>query len=146
MEKIDTSMNVETTIFKKYKQYMIDKSSFKPNVFNKAPQSLSKFPTIVFKESNNTEDINYTTLDRSESVNAITDVINIYTKDMTLNGKRYASKEIMNELKYLTFDFFNAWGFTRTQAKDADYLNYEVDRYVIIETASVNNWNKKINL
>lgn len=143
-DKINTSMNVETPIFKTYKQFLKDKSKFNPNVFNKTPKSLSVFPTIILKESNNVEDTNYTTLDKSEFVNSITETIEIYTKDMIVDGVTYPSKEIMNELKYLTFDFFHAWGFKRTQCTEADYLNYEVDRYIIIETGSLNNWNRKI--
>lgn len=143
-EKIDTSINVETPIFKKYKQFMKDKSQFSPQVFNKNPKSLSVFPTIVLKEINNTEDSNYTSLDRQEFVNAITDEINIYTKDMVIDEKKYSSKEIMNELKYLTFEFFRIWGFTRTQCSEADYVNLDVDRFIIVETCNLNNWNRKI--
>ena len=40
-------------------------------------------------------------------VNQITDTIEIYTKDMVINGVRYASKTVMSELKYLVFDFFS---------------------------------------
>ena len=140
----NTSMNIETTIFKKYKQYLKDNSKFAPNLFNKAPKNLSIFPTIVLKETNNIEDSNYTSLDRKEFVNEITSTIDIYTKDMIIDGVKYPSKEIMNELKYLTFDFFQAWGFTRTQCSEADYLNLEIDRLVIIETCKLNNWNRKI--
>ena len=140
----NTSMNIETTIFKKYKQYLKDNSKFAPNLFNKAPKNLSVFPTIVLKETNNIEDSNYTSLDRKEFVNEITSTIDIYTKDMIIDGIKYPSKEIMNELKYLTFDFFQAWGFTRTQCSEADYLNLEIDRLVIIETCKLNNWNRKI--
>ena len=140
----NTSMNIETTIFKKYKQYLKDNSKFAPNLFNKAPKNLSVFPTIVLKETNNIEDSNYTSLDRKEFVNEITSNIDIYTKDMIIDGVKYPSKEIMNELKYLTFDFFQAWGFTRTQCSEADYLNLEIDRLVIIETCKLNNWNRKI--
>ena len=140
----NTSMNIETTIFKKYKQYLKDNSKFAPNMFNKTPKNLSVFPTIVLKETNNIEDSNYTSLDRKEFVNEITSTIDIYTKDMIIDGVKYPSKEIMNELKYLTFDFFQAWGFTRTQCSEADYLNLEIDRLVIIETCKLNNWNRKI--
>lgn len=140
----NTSMNIETTIFKKYKQYLKDNSKFAPNVFNKAPKNLSVFPTIVLKETNNIEDSNYTSLDRKEFVNEITSTIDIYTKDLIIDGVKYPSKEIMNELKYLTFEFFQAWGFTRTQCSEADYLNLEVDRLVIIENCKLNNWNRKI--
>ncbi len=142
--EINASMNIESMVFKLYKQYLKDKSKFSPNVFNRTPKNLSVFPTIVLKESNNTEDSSYTTLNRKEFVNTITDVIEIYTKDLIIDGVKYPSKEVMNELKYLTFDFFQAWGFTRTQCSEADYLNLEVDRLVIIETCKLNNWNRKI--
>lgn len=142
--EIKLDMNVESMIFRFYKQYLKDKSKFSPNVFNRTPKNLSVFPTIVLKETNNAEDSNYTTLDRNEFVNEITSTIEIYTKDLVIDGVKYPSKEIMNELKYLTFDFFHAWGFTRTQSSEADYLNYEVDRLVIVETCKLNSWNKKI--
>lgn len=145
-EKINTSMDIESPIFLKLKKYLTDKSKYSPNVFSKTPQSLSKFPTIVVKETNNIEDSNYTTLDRNEFVNRITDTIDIYTKDMVVDGKKISSKIIMNELKYLIFAFYQAWGFTRTQATEADYLNYEIDRFIIIESCSLNSWNRKINL
>ena len=145
-EQVDTSMNIETPIFKKFKQYLIDNSKFSPNVFNSTPKNLAVFPTITFKESNNTQDLSATTLDRTETVNDIVDTIEIYTKDMVISGVTYTKKQVTNELKYLIFDFFQAWGFTRTQCTEADYLDYEVDRYIIIETCKLNNWNRKINL
>lgn len=146
MEEVNTSMNIETPIFKKLKKYLQDKSKFSPNIFNATPKNLAVFPTITFKETNNTQNIGATTLDRTETVNDITYTIEIYAKDDVFNGVQYTKKEIINELKYLIFDYFQALGFTRTQASDAEYLNYEIDRYVIIETCSLNNWNRKINL
>lgn len=143
---IDTSMNIETPIFKYFKKYMQDKSQFSPNVFNATPKNLAVFPTITFRETNNTNNLRGTTLDRTETVNNITDTIEIYTKDMVIDGVNYSKKEITNELKYLIFDFFQTWGFTRTQCTQADYLNLEVDRFVIVETCSLNSWNRKMNL
>lgn len=143
---IDTSMNIETPIFKYFKKYMQDKSQFSPNVFNATPKNLAVFPTITFRETNNTNNLRGTTLDRTETVNNITDTIEIYTKDMVIDGVNYSKKEITNELKYLIFDFFQAWGFTRTQCTQADYLNLEVDRFIIVETCSLNSWNRKMNL
>ena len=104
------------------------------------------FPTIVFQENNNTDNLEGTTLDRTETVQNISYTIELYTKDMVIDGVQYSKKEITNELKYLIFDFFQYWGFIRTQCTKAEYLNYEVDRHVIIETCSLNNWNRKINL
>jgi len=144
--KVNTSMNIETPIFKKFKEYLKDNSKFSPNVFNSTPKNLAVFPTITFKESNNADNTRGITLDRTETVYNITDTIEIYTKDMVINGVEYSKKEITNELKYLIFDFFQTWGFTRTQASQGEYLNYEVDRYIIIETCSLNSWNRKINL
>lgn len=145
-EQINTSMNIETTIFKKLKQFLIDKSNFSPNIFNSTPKNLAVFPTITVKETNNTQNVNATTLDRAETINELTYTIEIYTKDMVVDGTMYAKKEITNELKYLIIDFFNTYGFIRTQCTEAEYLNYEVDRFIIIETCSLNNWNRKINL
>lgn len=145
MNEINTSMNIETPIFKKFKQYMIDKSKFAPNVFNAVPKNLAVFPTITMIEKSNIQNIRATTLDRSQTAYDVTFTIEIYTKDMVFDGVKVPSKEIMNELKYLIFDFFEAWGFIRTQCSDADYLNYEVNRFVIVETGSVNNWNRKLS-
>ena len=131
-EQINTSMNIETPIFKKFKQYLTNKSQFSPKVFNDTPKSLTVFPTVTLKESANVQNLEATTLDRSETINDITDTIEIYAKDMVINGITYPKKDIINELKYLTFNFFDAYGFIRTQASYADYLNYEVNRYVII--------------
>lgn len=146
MEQVDTSMNIETPIFRYLKKYLQESSKFSPNIFNATPKNLAVFPTITFKESNNTQNTGATSLDRTETVNDIIDTIEIYAKDMVVDGVQYTKKQIINELKYLIFDFFQAWGFTRTQASDAEYLNYEVDRYIIVETCSLNSWNRKINL
>lgn len=143
-QEIDTSMNIETPIFKKFKQYLKDKSKFAPNVFNKTPQNLVVLPTVILKETNNIDDLRYKTLNREEVVYDITDTIEIYTQEMILDGIKYSSKEIMNELKYLVFNFFESYGFQRTQATPADYMNYNVDRFIIIETCSLTSWNRKI--
>ena len=145
-QEVNTSIYIEITIFKNFKTYLQSKSQFSPNVFNSTPKNLAVFPTITFKENNNTQNLNATTLNRVETVDNITYTIEIYTKDMVINGNTYSKKEITNELKYLIFDFFQYLGLIRTQCSEADYLNYEVDRYIIIETCKLNNWNRKINL
>lgn len=145
-ETINTSMDIESPIFTKFKQFILDKSKYSPNIFNKTPQSLSKFPTIIAKETDNVEASNYTSLGREEFANEITHTIEIYTKDMIIDGKKIPSKVIMSELKYLVFNFYQAWGFTREQATEADYINYEIDRFIIIESCTLNSWNRKINL
>jgi hypothetical protein len=141
---INTNYDIEQVLFNKFKDFMVKNSKFNPQVFPKAPKTLADFPTIVFKESSNIEDTRYKSLDRTQFVNQITDTIEIYTKDMVINGVRYASKTVMSELKYLVFDFFESIGATRVSCEPVEYSNYQVDRVVIIERYRQNNWNKMI--
>ena len=141
---INTDYDIEQVLYSKFKNYMLQNSKFNPHIFTKAPKTLADFPTIVFKESSNIEDIRYKTLDRTQFVNQITDTIEIYTKDMVIDGVRYASKTVMSELKYLVFDFFESIGATRLACEPVEYNDYQVDRVVIIERYRQNNWNKMI--
>lgn len=144
--EINTSMDIETSIFANFKSYIKAKSKYNPNVFNKTPQNLSVFPTVILRETNNRNNSNYTTLDRQETVEDITDTIEIYTQDMIIGGTKIPSKVIQTELKFLIFDFFQAYGFDRTQCTQADYMNFNVDRMIIIETCKLASWNRKINI
>ena len=141
-------VDIESYIFLKLRDYLANNSKFITNptkqVFTKAPKQLADFPTIVFKETNNIDDNRYKSLNRTELVNQITDTIEIYTKDIVLDGVRYASKTIMSELKYLIFDFFEYIGADRLDCTPAEYNDYQVDRLVIIERYYQNNWNEKI--
>lgn len=143
---INPNYDIEQVLFVKFKEYMAQNSKFitTDKIFSKAPKSLTDFPTIVFKESTNTDDTRYKTLDRTQFVNQITDTIEIYTKDMVIDGTRYASKTVMSELKYLVFDFFENIGATRITCEPAEYSDYQVDRLIIIERYRQNNWNKMI--
>lgn len=143
---IDVSMNIENTIFQDYKTYIIENSKFNPLVIPfKSNRTLTKFPTITFKEENNVNNKTHTTIDRSQRAYSITNVIEIYTKDLILDNVEYASKVVMDELKYLTFDFFEYYGCDRTDCTPTEYINKEVDRLVIIYKYNVNNWNRKIS-
>ena len=147
--KIDTKFDIESFVFLKLKKYLSEKSKFIVNadeqVFPKSPKQLAKFPCVVFKETGNVDKIQYRSLDRREQVNQITDTIEIYTQDMTIDGVRYASKYILSELKYLVFDFFEILGATRIDSTPAEYSERQVDRYVIVERYLQNNWNRKID-
>ena len=144
--EINSKFDIENVVFNMLKTYLTSNSKFSPHVFNKAPKQLTEnlFPTVVFKESSNTDIIGHRTLDRTQFANQITDTIEIYTKDMTVNGVLYASKVVMSELKYLVFDFFEQLGALRISCTPAEYNDYQVDRLVIIEQYAQNSWNKKI--
>lgn len=143
--EIDVSMNMEDTMYSLYKEYIEENSKFSPKVFNASPKKLPQLPTITIVEQNNIEDNQYRSLDKNQYVNKITTVIEIYTQDKVIENKKYASKEIMNELKYLTFDFFRKYGCERLSCESAEYYNKEIDRLVIMYRYNVNSWNKKIS-
>lgn len=146
---IDTKFDIENLIYRKLREYLTEKSRFITNptkqIFSKAPKQLADFPTIVFKETNNADEVRYRSLDRLQQVNQITDTIEIYTQDITIDGVRYASKTVMSELKYLVFDFFEMLGATRIDCSPAEYSDHQVDRLVIVERYLQNNWNRKID-
>lgn len=146
---IDVNFDIENFMYVKLREYLSKNSKFITNptkqIFSKAPRQLADFPTVVFKESNNADEVRYRSLDRSQQVNQITDTIEIYTQDITLDGTRYASKTVMSELKYLVFDFFEYYGATRLSCGSAEYSDHQVDRLVIVERYLQNNWNRKID-
>ena len=143
--EIDTNFDIENYLYLELKNYLATNSKFKPEVYSKSPKNLAKFPTVIFKETGNTDDIQYRSLNRREIVARITDTIEIYTKDMTIGGVRYASKTVLSELKYLIFDFFEMVGATRISADYAEYYDRQIDRYIIVERYLQNNWNKMID-
>jgi len=143
--EIDTEFDIENYMYANLRNYLIEHSKFSPNVYPKPPKQLVKFPTVLFRETDNNDDVRYRTLNRVQQAYQITNTIEIYTQDMTINGVRYASKTIMNELKYLVFDFFEYYGATRLSCTPAEYSDYQVDRLVIGERYIQNNWNRGID-
>ena len=146
-------MDIESEIVKEYKEYMINNSIFgtildeQKTILPDTPQSFSKFPTIVIKEVNNTNYVQGKTLDRTEYVDNLLYQVDIYTKDVKVKGdtiKQYAARTVINELKDETFRFFNQIGFNRVTATRGEYIDPNVNRYIIVFDAKLNNWNMKI--
>lgn len=136
--------DIEFMIYDKLKNYLDNNSRYSPKVFNKAPKQLVQFPTVVFKESSNSEDTRHKTLDYSQWVNQITFTIEVYTQDMVANNGKVASKIIMSELKYLLIDFFEKIGFTRVSCDYVDYYVNDIDRLVMVVRTSQASWSGKI--
>lgn len=139
-------MDIENKMLNLYYNYIKDKSRFRDLllIVPKTPQSFSQFPTIVFKEINNTDYFGGKSLNRQEFVNRLSYVVEIYSKDVILNGQKIMSARVINELKYLTHDFFNSIGFTRTSSAAGEYIDLTVDRHICTFEGKVNNWNGKI--
>ena len=141
-------MEIEENLLKMYYNFIKDKSLFgeKTLIVPKTPQSFSSFPTIVFKESNNSDYFKGKTTNRQEFINRLTYIVDIYTKDTIVNGTKYNSLEVLKELKLLTYEFFNKLGFNRLSSSRAEFMDITVDRNVSIFEGKVNNWNGKIIL
>lgn len=147
-------MDIESEIVKEYKEYMYNNSIFgtileeKKTILPDTPQSFSKFPTIVIREANNTMYSMGKTFDRTEYVDNLLYQVDIYTKDVTMKVneelKTYVARTVINELKDLTFNFFNQIGFDRITASRGEYVDLNINRYIMVFEAKLNNWNMKI--
>lgn len=142
---LNKEMNVENIILNDLKEYLTENSIFSPKVLPKSARGVSEFPTVLFRERSNANDLAHTSMDRTQVVNNINAVVEIYTQDKVVGNTKYASKNVSDELKFLIFDFFDAYGAERTGCDFAEYYNKEVDRLVITYSYSVNSWNRKIN-
>ena len=135
-------LDIYSKLFKQYKEYINENSTFAPKILKKTPQSLTYFPTILMKETINTT--NTGTLNRQEFVDNLAYTIEIYTKDCTVGNTRYASDVVMRDLQYLTFEFFNNMKFNRDMCTNAEYIDRSVDRKIIIFSSKINSWNGRI--
>lgn len=151
-------IDIETQIVKEYKEYMINNSKFgslldtNKTILPDTPQSFSKFPTIIIRERNNTNNFVGKTIDRTEYVDNVLYQVDVYTKDVKVKEevndelvtKVYSARSVINELKDLTFNFFNQIGFNRITATRGEYVDLNVNRYIMTFEGKINNWNMKI--
>lgn len=148
--------DIETKLLREYKDFIVNHSQYindAKNILPSTPQSFSVYPTIVFSEVGNSDYILGKSLNRLETVDYLTYQVDIYTKDITLtetaNGvttkKKIAARTVINELKDLTFMFFNDIGFIRENATRGEYIDVTVSRYTIVATGKLNNWNMMIS-
>lgn len=139
-------MNIEVDLLKEYNAFMKKNSVFaeKLQILPDTPQSFSKFPTIIFKEQDNTDNLSLLTLNRLEFGDNLTYQVDIYTKNITINGTEYNSRVIINELKNLTAKFFKYCGFQREGSTRGEYTDINVKRQTMLFSGSLTSWNKNI--
>ena len=139
-------MNIEVDLLKEYNAFMKKNSVFaeKLQILPDTPQSFSKFPTIIFKEQDNTDNLSLLTLNRLEFGDNLTYQVDIYTKNITINGTEYNSIVIINELKNLTAKFFKYCGFQREGSTRGEYTDINVKRQTMLFSGSLSSWNKNI--
>jgi hypothetical protein len=119
-------------MFAQYKDFIENNSIYKPSVVKYNNNMASKFPTIVFYMSNNTNTDNGT-VDRIEKYEAIYFTINIYTKDKTKGTSIVTTSQVINnELSKLTTQFFgNIIGMKKTLDSPQPNLDTSILRKVI---------------
>jgi len=120
-------MNVKyEEIFKNYKMFIEDNSQYEPNVVKHYSSTTTKFPTVSFVLSNNT-DTDFSTICKTEYYEEFYFTIEIYTKDK--NG--IASQVICDELTELTKYFMGKINMKMTLCKPIPNLDTGVLRKVI---------------
>ena len=139
-------MNIEVGLLKEYNSFIKANSVFKDKliVLPDTPQSFYNFPTIIFKEANNVDNLSLMTLNRMEYGDDLTYQVEIYTKDVILGNTTYHSRVVINELKDLTAKFFRNVGFTRTSSQRGEYIDINVKRHIMIFNATQQSWNGRI--
>ena len=139
-------MNIEVDLLKEYNAFMKKNSVFaeKLQILPDTPQSFSIFSTIIFKEQDNTDNLSLLTLNRLEFGDNLTYQVDIYTKNITINGTEYNSRVIINELKNLTAKFFKYCGFQREGSTRGEYTDINVKRQTMLFSGSLSSWNKNI--
>ena len=139
-------MDIENELLKLYNEFMKANSAFADNllIVPKTPQSFLKFPTIVFIESSNIDDIRGKSLNRQEYMDRITYTVEVYSKDIIVGNTKYASKVVLKELINLTNKFFNYVGLNRISSNREEFIDLTIDRHISIIEGKINNWNGQI--
>lgn len=137
---------LDDKLFSEYKNYMLERSFFKDvlKIYPNTPDAEVQFPTIIMRELNNSDYSRGKTTDRTEYVDSLTYRVSVYIKPIIIGQTKYTSKEIMNEIKKLTHNFFRNTGFERTSDRRVDNIDISVLRREMTFTAKVASWNNSL--
>lgn len=117
-------------IFQLYKSYIVENSQFSPLVVKNYTSTSTHFPTISCQLSNFV-DTDYCTIDMIEKYDEMYLTIDIYTQDKTIDGVKFASQQINDELTELTIQFFNSIKMKRTICRLTPNLDKSIVRRTI---------------
>jgi len=137
---------IENDLFKEYKAYMLAKSIFasKLDIFNATPQQLAKFPTIIMRQMNDSDYIQGKTTDRLEYVSRLNYRVSIYAKPTIIEGTKYQSRQIIDELRKLTYNFFNNVGLDKDSDRPVDNIDLSISRQEMIFSGRLASWNNSL--
>ena len=137
------NLDIYDELFKDYQSYIKDNINYEIKIAKKAPQSITKFPTIIMKEVINTNTNNIST-NYQEFVDLVGYQVDIYTKDFIDENGQHYSMEVQKELKQLTYNFFFANRFKRQSYEDWENNNLIYDRLTLVFQGNLQSWNKQI--
>lgn len=138
--------DLETQLLKEFKEFIATKSTFgeKTKILPTTPQSFVTFPTIIFRERNNSDYTRGKALNYVEYIDNLIYQVDIYTKDVVVDGKKYVARDVVTEIKTLVAEFFRNIGFERNNSLKNDYIDKTILRQTMTFTGQMNSWNKKI--
>lgn len=139
-------LDTETSLLLDYKQFICDNVSYVKanNILPSNPQKLADFVTIVFREANNTDYNMGKTTNYQEYIDNLLYQVDIYAKDLVLDGQVVPARMIIIELRALTSKFFRELGFTRNSDIKNDYLERNVYKRTMTFSGKKNSWNNEI--
>lgn len=123
-------INKYNNIFQEYKSYIVENSQFAPRVVKNYTSTSTYFP-IISCQLSNFVDTDYCTIDMIEKYDEMYLTIDIYTQDKTIDGVKFASQQINDELTELTIQFFNSIKMKRTICRLTPNLDKSIVRRTI---------------
>lgn len=137
---------IEDELFKEYKEYMLENSIFKDvlHIYPNTPKSYANFPTIIMRQINEADYIQGKTTDRLEYVSRINYRVSIYAKPTIIENTKYQPKQIINELRSLTSNFFRNIGLDKESDSPTDNIDLSISRQEMIFSGRLASWNNSL--
>ena len=137
---------IEEELFKEYKAYMLGKSIFASSldIFSATPKQIAKFPTIIMRQMNESDYIQGKTTDRLEFVSRLNYRVSIYAKPTVINGTKYQPRQIINELRKYTSDFFRNIGLDKDSDRPVDNIDLSISRQEMMFSGRLASWNNSL--
>ena len=123
-------INKYNSIFKEYQDFIVNNSQFSPMVVKSYTSTSTHFP-IISCQLSNIVDTDYCTIDMIEKFDEMYLTIDIYTKDKNVDGVKFASQQINDELTELTLQFFSSIKMKKTLCRLTPNLDKEITRRTI---------------
>ena len=137
---------IEEDLFKEYKEYILNNSIFASSlkIYNATPKDLASFPTIIMRQSNESDYIQGKTTDRLEYVSRLNYRVSIYAKPTIIGRTKYQPRQIINELRKLTSDFFRNIGLDKENDRPVDNIDLSISRQEMLFSGRLASWNNNL--